>query len=121
MFEPLTNMIGLLGKPEAMVRQEALQLDEPTSLYGSYGKYYVTRQIANMVLDSDLGIMDAQRAIVDQKGPAWDAAMDRVMTEQSLRIPGIAPAMAIKNGAKPIEVVGAMVAGAFSCFPVPWR
>lgn len=41
------------------------------------GIYYPIRELGNMVLDEGLDYQEAQRAMIEQSGPAWEAAVDR--------------------------------------------
>ncbi len=112
-LEPLTNLIGLLGEPEYLIREKALGLDEPTNLFGQFGNFFINRELASMAADGSISANDAMNAVVQKSGPAWDEAMQRVIYQQSLKIPGAQPLQAIKAGADPIYVVGALVMGGF--------
>jgi hypothetical protein len=112
-LQPMTDLVGLLGKPEALVREKVLGLDQPTNLFGQYGTYYIEREIANMALDAGISAEDASMAVVQKSGPIWDEAIKRVTYQQTLKLPFALPLDAIKKGANPVEVIGAMVAGGF--------
>lgn len=118
-LQPLTDVVGLLGKPESLVREKVLGLDQPTNLFGQYGTYYVNREIANMAADGSISANDAMNAVVQKSGPAWEEAMQRVIYQQTMKVPGALPIQAIKAGASPLQVIGALIAGGFpsSLFP----
>ncbi|MBI5942879.1 MAG: strawberry notch C-terminal domain-containing protein [Chloroflexi bacterium] len=80
--EPFGDVLGLIGKPEQMLR-EGLGLPE----FGEYGEYYIDRQLANMVADGDISAEEAQIAMLERTGANFDLARERVKYELAMRVP----------------------------------
>jgi len=80
--EPIGQLVGLIGKPEEMLREKA-GLPE----FGEYGDYYVDRQITNMVADGLITSQQAQVAMIERQGEIFDQARERVKMELALRTP----------------------------------
>lgn len=81
--QPIGDLIGMIGKPEEMIRQK-LNMPE----FGEYGDYYVDRQLANMVADGEITSDEAQTAMIERQGANFDAARERVKMELAMRVPG---------------------------------
>jgi len=80
--EPIGQLIGLIGKPEEMLRKKA-GLPE----FGEFGDYYVDRQIANMVAEGTITSQQAQIAMIERQGELFDQARERVKLELAMRTP----------------------------------
>jgi len=110
-LEPIGKFIGLFGKPEEWARDK-LALPQ----YGEFGDYYVKRQLANMVADGEISVADAQTAMAQGNGPAWDAAQQRVKLELAMRVPLMSEAYAALHGgagaaaqALPVSLFGSSI------------
>ena len=80
--QPIGDLIGMIGKPEEMLRQK-LNIPE----FGEYGDYYVDRQLANMVADGLISSDEAQQAMIERTGANFDTARERVKMELAMRVP----------------------------------
>jgi hypothetical protein len=80
--EPIGQLIGLIGRPEEMLRKKA-GLPE----FGEFGDYYVDRQIANMVAEGSITSQQAQVAMIERQGELFDQARERVKLELAMRTP----------------------------------
>lgn len=108
-LEPMTDAVGgLLAGPETAIRKKA-RLSE----FGQWGDYYVDRMLAGMAAAGEISTDDARIAMIDRQGPAFNTALQRIRTEQSLRTPGALGITALKEGAKPGQVLAATLAGIF--------
>lgn len=87
--QPIGDLIGMIGKPEEMLRQK-LNIPE----FGEYGDYYIDRQLANMVADGKISTQEAQMAMMERTGANFDAARERVKYELAMRVPTAAALMA---------------------------
>jgi hypothetical protein len=107
--EGLGNLVGaVLAGPEEAIREKA-----GLSKYGQWGNYYIDRMIANLAADGTITAEDAQRAMIERKGPAYDLALQQTEQEMMLRTPGTLPVLALKEGAHPIEVAASVIASLF--------
>lgn len=92
-LEGVGNMIGWLAKPEEWMRQAAGMPE-----YGEYGDYYVDRQLANMAADGEISVEQAQKAMIERNGQAFELARRRVEQELMLRVPGANTIYAATHG-----------------------
>jgi hypothetical protein len=69
--------------------------------------------LAGMAASGEISTDDARLAMVNRQGPAFQEALQRITTEQSLRTPGALGITALKEGAKPGQVLAATLAGIF--------
>lgn len=107
--EPVTNIIGgIMAGPEEYVRRKA-----SLSEFGEWGDYYIDRMLANMAADGTVSADDARIAMIQRSGPVFEMAKQRVAYEATLRTPGVLGIQAIKEGAKPGEVLAAILASIF--------
>jgi hypothetical protein len=88
-MEPVGDLIGMIGRPEQMLR-EKLGLPE----FGEFGDYYVDRALANMVAEGLIDSEAAQMAMLERSGTTFDAARERVKYELAMRVPTSAALMA---------------------------
>jgi len=97
--EPFTNALGgLLSGPETYVRQKS-----GLSEFGEWGDYSVQKAISDMVGEGKFEWQEGVNAMVEKQGPIWEEARKRVLYETTLRTPGTAPFMAVKEGGNPID------------------
>jgi len=82
-LEFLGNIIEAVGSgPETSIRKSA-----GISPYGTWGDYYIDRELANLVADGKFSATDAMIAMIDRKGDAYTAAEDRVKTQDMYKVP----------------------------------
>ncbi len=74
---------------------------------------HVDRMLANLAADGDISAEEAQTAMIERRGPAYDLAIRQVEQEMMLRTPGTLPILAVKEGAHPVEVAAAVIASLF--------
>jgi hypothetical protein len=101
--QPIGDVIGMFAKPEEWINEK---LGIPKN--GEYGDYYIDRQLANMVIDGEISPQDAQLAMMQRTGPAFDKASERVKLELAVRVPGASTVYAITHGA-PVQQIAASV------------
>lgn len=65
--------------------------------FGEWGDYYVKSQLAWMVFEGKIDVGEAEVAMVDKQGPAWEEARQRVMESITLKQPGLMSAMAFRE------------------------
>ena len=65
--------------------------------FGEWGKYYIERQLTNMVMDGKIDTNTAIEAMIEGKGDAWDAARQLVMQEVAMKEPGMMAIIAGKE------------------------
>lgn len=103
---------------EAKARQKA-----GMSAFGEYGDYYVDRQLANMAADGTISAKDAQMAMIERSGAAYEEAYKRVQMELGLREPAMgaiyAMRQALSGKANVGDVALAAMAGLLSSGMIP--
>jgi hypothetical protein len=65
--------------------------------FGEWGDYSIKSQLAWMVFEGKIDVEEAEVAMVDKQGPAWDEARMRVMESITLKQPGLMSAMAFRE------------------------
>lgn len=65
--------------------------------FGEWGDYSIKSQLAWMVFEGKIDVEEAEVAMVDKQGPAWDEARMRVMETITLKQPGLMSAMAFRE------------------------
>lgn len=113
-LEFLGNVLGMIAKPEEMIREKV-----GLSPYGTYGNYYIDRQISNMAADGLVSAEDALRAMVERTGPIYEQAKQRVEFEMTARTPPTMGVAAAARGASPEQIAFAFALGLMpaSLFP----
>ena len=82
-LEFLGNIIEAVGSgPETSIRKSA-----GLSPYGTWGDYYVDRELANLVAEGKYTASDAMIAMIDRKGDAYAEAENRVKTQDMYKVP----------------------------------
>lgn len=82
-LEFMGNLIEMLGSgPEVAIRKSA-----GLSPYGTWGDYYIDRELANLVADGKYSATDAMIAMIDRKGEAFVEAENRVRTQDMYKVP----------------------------------
>lgn len=112
--EPIGNLIGLLGKPENWIREKAGM--PPNS---EYGDYYIDRQLSNMVSDGEISAQEADLAMMERTGPAFDGAVQRVKMELAVRVPGAATLYALTHGATVQQIAASVPVSTFGAQILP--
>lgn len=116
-LDVLGKGIGLLGEPERKLREKAMTPGK--AMFGEFGDYYIDRQLANMVADGKIGLKEAQQAMIDRSGAAYESALERVRNEVAVRAPGILPLLAVKNGASAPDVAFSLLISLFPAGLLP--
>jgi len=112
--EPIGDILGMFAKPETWARK-ALGLPQN----GEFGDYYIDRQLANMVADGEVSAQDAELAMMQRTGPAFDAAMQRVKLELAMKVPGAATTYALLHGASVQQIAASIPVSLFSAAILP--
>jgi hypothetical protein len=82
-LEFLGNIIEAVGAgPETSIRKSA-----GLSPYGTWGDYYIDRELANLVADGKFTATEAMIAMIDRKGDAFTEAENRVKTQDMYKVP----------------------------------
>jgi len=96
MMQGLSAVTGWEGlanlDPEAKLRKNA-KLSE----FGEWGPYYIDRMLVNLVADGEVTSRDAQIAMIERQGPAYNKALERVRLELAVREPSLLPFLAARN------------------------
>jgi len=116
-LDVLGKGIGLLGEPERILREKSMTPGK--AMFGEFGDYYIDRQLANMVTDGEVGLKEAQQAMIDRSGAVYESALERVRNEIAVRNPGILPILAVKNGAKAPDVAFSLLTSLFPAGLLP--
>ena len=101
----------IMGAPENLFRK-ATNMSE----MGAWGEYYVERKISEMVARGECSLKEAKLAMINNSGPVWQIAQERMLLESSLKTPGALPAYALTHGAlwnDPKEMASAILFGIF--------
>ena len=65
--------------------------------FGEWGDYYIKSQLAWMVFEGKVDVGEAEVAMVEKQGEAWDAARMRVMESVTLKQPFLTSALAFRE------------------------
>jgi len=98
-LEFLGNIIEAVGSgPEVSIRKSV-----GLSPYGTWGDYYIDRELANLVADGKFTATEAMIAMIDRKGDAFTEAENRVKTQDMYKVP---LASALQSIAKTVSGTG---------------
>lgn len=92
-LEGIGSIVGLAAWPEERIRKAA-----GLSNFGEWGDYYIDRELANMAADGTITAEQAQTAMIQRSGDAFDEANRRVEYQQMLRTPGAATINQLAQG-----------------------
>jgi len=65
--------------------------------FGEWGDYYIKSQLAWMVFEGKIDVGEAEVAMVEKQGEAWDAARQRVMESITVKQPLLTSALAFRE------------------------
>jgi hypothetical protein len=65
--------------------------------FGEWGDYYIKSQLAWMVFEGKVDVGEAEVAMVEKQGEAWDAARQRVMESVTIKQPLLTSALAFRE------------------------
>ena len=116
-LDALGKGVGLLGEPERNLREKVMTPGK--AMFGEFGDYYIDRQLANMVSDGEIGLKEAEQAMIDRSGAAYNEAMTRVRNEVAIKSPEVLPLLAVKNGAKAPDVAFSLLTSLFPAGLLP--
>ena len=103
--------LGAPAQAEGKLRQHVYGMTPAQAQFGSFGDYYVKRQLAGMLTMSEISPENYSKTLLDMDNGKYDSewysmAYERAFEEVNLKQPGYLAAMAYKGGAN-LGVIGA--------------